>query len=248
MPADPRGASTPSTRASRRRWPIEEFTTRWFSVAYHDPDVRDALWMSVQGGARRDRGRARARHAALARDGALLVLRARHRDVARHPPDRAAGHHHRACSPDDIHDGRHDLRLCGRSSSATRRSASSSSSTTRWRACDRLHGNLEEASKDLGADSWQTFRHVTFPQMRSALLAGGLLAFALSWDEVVVTIFTSGARADAADLDLREPLPARRAADRERRGALRHPRFDHPRLDRQPGSRTRPASVPGGRG
>jgi putative spermidine/putrescine transport system permease protein len=58
----------------------------------------------------------------------------------------------------------------------------------------RLHGDLEEASKDLGADSWQTFRHVTFPQLRTALLAGGLLAFALSWDEVVVTIFTSGAQ------------------------------------------------------
>jgi putative spermidine/putrescine transport system permease protein len=53
--------------------------------------------------------------------------------------------------------------------------------------------NLEEASSDLGADSWQTFRHVTFPQLRTALLAGGLLAFALSFDEVIVTTFTSGA-------------------------------------------------------
>jgi putative spermidine/putrescine transport system permease protein len=58
----------------------------------------------------------------------------------------------------------------------------------------RVSGSLEEASSDLGADSWQTFRHVTFPQMRTALLAGGLLAFALSWDEVVVTIFTAGAQ------------------------------------------------------
>ena len=47
---------------------------------------------------------------------------------------------------------------------------------------------------DLGADGWQTFRFVTFPQLRSALLAGALLAFALSFDEVVVTIFTSGAQ------------------------------------------------------
>ena len=47
---------------------------------------------------------------------------------------------------------------------------------------------------DLGADAWQTFRFVTFPQLRSALLAGALLAFALSFDEVVVTIFTSGAQ------------------------------------------------------
>ena len=58
----------------------------------------------------------------------------------------------------------------------------------------RVAGSLEEASADLGADSWQTFRFVTFPQMRSALLAGGLLAFALSFDEVIVTIFTAGAQ------------------------------------------------------
>jgi len=58
----------------------------------------------------------------------------------------------------------------------------------------RLAGSLEEASSDLGADAWQTFRFVTFPQMRTALLAGALLAFALSWDEVVVTIFTAGAQ------------------------------------------------------
>jgi putative spermidine/putrescine transport system permease protein len=58
----------------------------------------------------------------------------------------------------------------------------------------RTVGSLEEASADLGADSWQTFRYVTLPQLRTAMLAGGLLAFALSFDEVVVTIFTSGAQ------------------------------------------------------
>ena len=58
----------------------------------------------------------------------------------------------------------------------------------------RVSGSLEEASADLGAGSWQTFRYVTFPQMRTALLAGALLAFALSFDEVIVTIFTSGAQ------------------------------------------------------
>ena len=56
----------------------------------------------------------------------------------------------------------------------------------------RLSPNLEEASSDLGANSFQTFRYVTFPMVRSALLAGGLLAFALSFDEIVVTTFTSG--------------------------------------------------------
>jgi putative spermidine/putrescine transport system permease protein len=58
----------------------------------------------------------------------------------------------------------------------------------------RMGASLEEASADLGAHSWQTFRHVTFPQLRSALIAGGLLAFALSFDEVIVTTFTAGDR------------------------------------------------------
>jgi putative spermidine/putrescine transport system permease protein len=52
--------------------------------------------------------------------------------------------------------------------------------------------SFEEASADLGADTWTTFRHVTFPALRSAMLAGALLAFALSFDEVIVTIFTAG--------------------------------------------------------
>ncbi len=56
----------------------------------------------------------------------------------------------------------------------------------------RVSSSLEEASADLGADSFQTFRHVTFPQMRTAILAGALLAFALSFDEVIVTFFVAG--------------------------------------------------------
>jgi putative spermidine/putrescine transport system permease protein len=57
----------------------------------------------------------------------------------------------------------------------------------------RVSENLEEASADLGAHTWQTFRFVTFPNMRTALVAGGLLAFALSFDEIIVTTFTIGA-------------------------------------------------------
>ena len=56
----------------------------------------------------------------------------------------------------------------------------------------RMSPNLLEASADLGAGGVQTFRLVTFPLIRSALLAGGILAFALSFDEIVVTTFTSG--------------------------------------------------------
>jgi len=56
----------------------------------------------------------------------------------------------------------------------------------------RSSRSIEEASMDLGADTWQTFRYVTLPVIGTALLAGGLLAFALSFDEVIVTTFTAG--------------------------------------------------------
>ncbi len=56
----------------------------------------------------------------------------------------------------------------------------------------RMSGTVEEASMDLGATPWTTWRLVTFPALRGALLAGALLAFALSFDEIVVTTFTAG--------------------------------------------------------
>jgi putative spermidine/putrescine transport system permease protein len=56
----------------------------------------------------------------------------------------------------------------------------------------RINPALLEASMDLGANAFQTFRYVLMPQLGSALLAGGLLAFALSFDEVIVTTFTAG--------------------------------------------------------
>ena len=56
----------------------------------------------------------------------------------------------------------------------------------------RISPSLLEASMDLGANTFQTFRYIVLPQLGSALLAGGLLAFALSFDEVIVTTFTAG--------------------------------------------------------
>ncbi len=56
----------------------------------------------------------------------------------------------------------------------------------------RMSPSLVEASMDLGANAFQTFWHVVLPQLGSALLAGALLAFALSFDEVIVTTFTAG--------------------------------------------------------
>src|SRR5438876_2346285 len=58
----------------------------------------------------------------------------------------------------------------------------------------RTSGSLVEASMDLGADGWQTFRYITWPVVSTALVGGALLAFALSFDEVIVTTFTAGAQ------------------------------------------------------
>jgi putative spermidine/putrescine transport system permease protein len=58
----------------------------------------------------------------------------------------------------------------------------------------RASPSLIEASQDLGADGWQTFRFIVWPVLSTALVAGGLLAFALSFDEVIVTTFTAGSQ------------------------------------------------------
>ncbi len=58
----------------------------------------------------------------------------------------------------------------------------------------RVPGSLSEASMDLGARGWQTLRFVTLPMVATALVSGALLAFALSFDEVIVTVFTAGAQ------------------------------------------------------
>jgi putative spermidine/putrescine transport system permease protein len=58
----------------------------------------------------------------------------------------------------------------------------------------RIPGSLTEASMDLGARGWQTLRYVTLPMAATALVSGALLAFALSFDEVIVTVFTAGAQ------------------------------------------------------
>jgi putative spermidine/putrescine transport system permease protein len=56
----------------------------------------------------------------------------------------------------------------------------------------RLPRSPEEASADLGGDMWTTFRRVTGPRLGTALMSGALLSFALSFDEIIVTLFTSG--------------------------------------------------------
>ena len=56
----------------------------------------------------------------------------------------------------------------------------------------RLPSSPEEASADLGGDMWTTFRRITGPRLGTALVSGALLSFALSFDEIIVTLFTAG--------------------------------------------------------
>jgi putative spermidine/putrescine transport system permease protein len=178
-------------------WPIEEYSTKWFSVAYHDEKVRAALWNSIV--------------AALGATAIALVLGslasmavARYRFFGREVltfavilpialPGIVTGLALQATisdvlSPMGINFGMATI-IIGHATFCV--VVVYNNVLARMR---RTAGNLDEASADLGADNWQTFRYVMFPQMRTALLAGALLAFALSFDEIIVTIFTSGAQ------------------------------------------------------
>jgi putative spermidine/putrescine transport system permease protein len=173
-------------------WPISGYTTHWFGEAWHDESVREALWLSVK--------------AAVVATTVALVLGtlaslavARHRFFGRETisflvilpialPGIVTG---MALNASYVRFGIDFGLLTIVIGHATFCIVVVYNNViARLR---RASPFLEEASSDLGADSWQTFRYVTFPQLRTALLAGGLLAFALSFDEVIVTTFTSGA-------------------------------------------------------
>ena len=174
-------------------WPIRDFSTKWFRIAYEDEAVRDALWLSVQAALG-------ATLVALVLGTLLSLAVSRYRFFGRETisflvilPIALPGI------------------ITGLALQTTFQNAGIAfgistiivghatfcivvvynNALARLR---RLAGSFEEASSDLGADSWQTFRYVTFPELRTPLLAGALLAFALSFDEVIVTIFTSGAQ------------------------------------------------------
>ena len=177
-------------------WPIENYSTRWFSVAFNDDDVREALVLSVL--------------AALGATAVALVLGALASlavsgysffgreaiSFAVILPIALPGIITGLALQATIIDVLGPLGVSFGLTTIIIGHATFCVVVVYNNAVARLRrtaGSLDEASADLGADSWQTFRYVTFPQMRSALLAGALLAFALSFDEVVVTIFTSGA-------------------------------------------------------
>jgi putative spermidine/putrescine transport system permease protein len=180
-------------KSNVQSWPIPGFTTKWFRVAWHSQDVRDALWLSV-------------RVALVATGAAILLGSAAAVGVARFSffgreaisfllvlpialPGIVTGMAlnsffiagHITVSMWTIVIGHATFCIVIVYNNALARLRRSSPS-------------LIEASMDLGADGWQTFRFVVWPVLSTALIAGGLLAFALSFDEVVVTFFTAGAQ------------------------------------------------------
>ena len=178
-------------------WPIENYSTKWFSVAYRDDAVREALKNSVI--------------VALVATAVALVLGtlasmavARYRFFGREVitfaviipialPGIVTGLALQATildvlGPLGVKFGLMTI-VIGHATFCI--VVIYNNVIARMR---RTAGSLDEASADLGADNWQTFRYVMLPQLKTAMLAGGLLAFALSFDEVIVTVFTAGAQ------------------------------------------------------
>jgi putative spermidine/putrescine transport system permease protein len=176
-----------------QHWPIENFSTKWFSAAYHDRYVRDALWLSV-------RAALGATAVALVLGVLLSLAVSRYRFFGRDTvslivilpialPGIITGLALQTTFTTVGVDYGLATIVIGHATFCVVLVYNNGVARLR-----RMAGSFEEASADLGADAWQTFRYVTFPELRTALLAGGLLAFALSWDEVIVTVFTSGAQ------------------------------------------------------
>jgi putative spermidine/putrescine transport system permease protein len=180
-------------RSTIESWPIGGFTGHWFAVAWDDSQVRSALWLSVRVG--------------LFATGLALVLGSM---VA------YALHQFRFFGRDAI-----SLLLVlpiALPGIITGIALNSFFSFTGIQfgtltvvaghatfcivvvfnnliaRLRRMPGSLSEASMDLGARGWQTLRFVTIPLAATALVSGALLAFALSFDEVIVTVFTAGAQ------------------------------------------------------
>ena len=180
-------------KSNVQSWPIPGFTTKWFSQAWHSQDVRSSLWLSVRvallatlvamvlGSAA---AFGVARFSFFGRDvvSFLLVLPIALPGIVTGMALNAfyvAGHISVSMWTIVIGHATFCVVIVYNNALARLR---------------RSSPNLLEASADLGADGWQTFRFVVWPILSTALVAGGLLAFALSFDEVVVTYFTAGAQ------------------------------------------------------
>jgi putative spermidine/putrescine transport system permease protein len=174
-------------------WPIAGFSTRWFSVAWHDPQVRSALWLSVKA-------------AVFATLTALLLGSA-----AAFAVHKFAFFGREVVSLILVLPLALPGIITGIALNSTFTYAGINLSlitiiighatfcivvvyNNLLARLRRIPGSIVEASMDLGAGPWTTFRLVTLPTISTALIAGALLAFALSFDEVIVTTFTAGAQ------------------------------------------------------
>jgi putative spermidine/putrescine transport system permease protein len=175
-------------------WPIDGFTLTWWDKAIHNPGVREALWTSLKAGLGATAiamllgtlaAMAVGRHRFFGRDviSFLVVL-----PIAL--PGIVTGMALNATFTQVLGV---ELTLftviVGHATFCI--VVVYNNAVARLR---RTGTSLEEAANDLGAGPWRTFRDVTFPQMRTALVAGALLAFALSFDEIIVTTFTAGSQ------------------------------------------------------
>jgi putative spermidine/putrescine transport system permease protein len=174
-------------------WPLPGLSTKWFPVAWHDPQVHSAFWLSIKAGV------AATSIALLLGSCAAFALH-RFRFFGRELisfvlvlpialPGIITG-----MALNSFFDNQHiNLSLwtivIGHATFCVVIVYNNLIARLR-----RTSPSLVEASMDLGASGWQTFRFVTLPVIASALVSGALLAFALSFDEVVVTYFTAGAQ------------------------------------------------------
>jgi putative spermidine/putrescine transport system permease protein len=174
-------------------WPISGFSLKWFRQAWHNQEARDALWLSVK--------------VALLSTGIALVLGsaaafavARFRFFGRDVvsfllvlPIALPGVVTGVALASFFSFGAIPFSLwtivIGHATFCV--VVVFNNVVARLR---RTQTSLTEASMDLGADGWQTFRFVTLPVISTALVSGALLSFALSLDEVIVTLFTAGAQ------------------------------------------------------
>ncbi|HEV7957994.1 MAG TPA: ABC transporter permease [Acidimicrobiales bacterium] len=173
--------------------PIHQWTTHWFAVAFDDPAVRSALWLSIKAGIAATvialvLGTLVAfgihRFKFFGRDTVSLMLVlpiALPGIVTGLALQSAFNLTHIDLSIYTIIVGHSTFCMVVVYNNVIARLRRTSTS-------------LQEASSDLGARPWQTFRLVTLPMLKTAVIAGGLLAFALSFDEVIVTTFTAGAQ------------------------------------------------------
>jgi putative spermidine/putrescine transport system permease protein len=180
-------------KSNVQSWPIPGLSTKWFPVAWHDSQVRSSLWLSVKAGLYATAiavvlGSAAAfgihRFRFFGRDAVSLLfvlplaLPGIITGIALQSSFTFAGVDFSLMT---IVIGHATFCIVVVFNNVIAR-------------LRRVSGSLVEASMDLGANPWQTFRFVTLPSISTALVSGALLAFALSFDEVIVTTFTAGAQ------------------------------------------------------